>query len=105
MLKNLFKNNKNNEVRKLNENDMKGLTYCIDKQIRVRLSRINNKQILIELYNGRVHEFNKIKPYELNPKNSNSNYKYGVNRLVANCADSFYEGNYVTRNKRIEIER
>ena len=97
MLKNLFKNNKNNEVRKLNENDMKGLTYCIDNKIRVRLTKVNDRQTMIELFNGRIHELNKINPQDVNNKQQSE--------LIMKCYDSFAKGNYVTRNKRIEIER
>lgn len=91
MLKNLLKS------RKLNENDMKGLTYCIDKQIRVRLTKVNDRQTMIELFNGRIHELNKINPQDVNNKQQAE--------LIMKCYDSFAKGNYVTRNKRIEIER
>ena len=91
MLKNLLK------ARKLNENDMKGLTYCIDKQIRVRLTKVNDRQTMIELFNGRIHELNKINPQDVNNKQQAE--------LIMKCYDSFAKGNYVTRNKRIEIER
>ena len=97
MLKNLFKNNKNNEVRKLNENDIKGLTYCIDNKIRVKLTKVNDRQTMIELFNGRVCNFNKINPQDINNKQQA--------QLVMDCVNSFQKGNYVKRNKRIEIER
>ena len=89
MLKNLLKS------RKLNENDMKGLTYCIDNDIRIKLSRSNGIMIT-ELYKGRVCEFNKINPSEVGIKSA---------QLVADCRNSFANGYYVKRNKRIEIER
>ena len=91
MLKNLLK------TRKLNENDIKGLVYCIDKQIRVRLTKVNDKQTMIELFNGRIHELNKINPQDVNNKQQAE--------LIMKCYDSFAKGNYVSRNKRIEIER
>ena len=91
MLKNLLK------ARKLNENDIKGLVYCIDKQIRVRLTKVNDKQTMIELFNGRIHELNKINPQDVNNKQQAE--------LIMKCYDSFAKGNYVSRNKRIEIER
>ena len=91
MLKNLLKS------RKLNENDMKGLVYCIDNKIRVRLTKVNNKQTMVELFNGRVCDFNKINPQDVNNKQQAE--------LIMKCYDSFSKGNYVTRNKRIEIER
>ena len=90
MLKNLLKS------RKLNENDMKGLVYCVDNEIRVKLSRSLNGQTMIELFNGRVCNFNKINPNEVNRKSA---------QLVMDCVNSFQKGNYVKRNKRIEIER
>ena len=83
--------------RKLNENDMKGLVYCIDNKIRVKLTKVNNKQTMIELFNGRVCDFNKINPQDVNNKQQAE--------LIMKCYDSFSKGNYVTRNKRIEIER
>ena len=83
--------------RKLNENDMKGLVYCIDNKIRVRLTKVNNKQTMVELFNGRVCDFNKINPQDVNNKQQAE--------LIMKCYDSFSKGNYVTRNKRIEIER
>ena len=91
MLKNLLK------ARKLNENDIKGLVYCIDKQIRVRLTKVNDKQTMIELFNGRIHELNKINPQDVNNKQQAE--------LIMKCYDSFAKGNYVSKNKRIEIER
>lgn len=91
MLKNLLKS------RKLNENDMKGLVYCIDKQIRVRLTKVNDKQTMIELFDGRVHELNKINPQDVNNRQQAE--------LIMKCYDSFAKGNYVARNKRIDIER
>lgn len=91
MLKNLLK------ARKLNENDMKGLVYCIDNKIRVRLTKVNDRQTMIELFNGRIHELNKINPQDVNNKQQAE--------LIMKCYDSFAKGNYVTRNKRIEIER
>ena len=91
MLKNLLK------ARKLNENDMKGLVYCIDNKIRVKLTKVNNKQTMVELFNGRVCDFNKINPQDVNNKQQAE--------LIMKCYDSFSKVNYVTRNKRIEIER
>ena len=91
MLKNLLK------ARKLNESDKNGLVYCIDNQIRVRLTKVNNKQTMVELFNGRVCDFNKINPQDVNNKQQAE--------LIMKCYDSFSKGNYVTRNKRIEIER
>lgn len=91
MLKNLLK------ARKLNENDIKGLVYCIDNKIRVKLTKVNNKQTMIELFNGRVCDFNKINPQDVNNKQQAE--------LIMKCYDSFAKGNYVSRNKRIEIER
>ena len=83
--------------RKLNESDKNGLVYCIDNQIRVRLTKVNNKQTMVELFNGRVCDFNKINPQDVNNKQQAE--------LIMKCYDSFAKGNYVTRNKRIEIER
>lgn len=83
--------------RKLNEQDMKGLVYCIDNRIRVKLTKVNDRQTMIELYNGRVHELNKINPQDVNNKQQAE--------LIMKCYDSFAKGNYVARNKRIEIER
>lgn len=91
MLKNLLKS------RKLNENDIKGLVYCIDNKIRVKLTKVNDRQTMIELFNGRVHELNKINPQDVNNKQQAE--------LIMKCYDSFAKGNYVSRNKRIEIER
>ena len=89
MLKNLLKS------RKLNEQDMKGLVYCVDNDIRIKLSRSNGRMIT-ELYRGRVHELNKINPSEVGLKSA---------QLVADCRNSFANGYYVKRNERIEIER
>ena len=83
--------------RKLNESDKNGLVYCIDNQIRVRLTKVNNKQTMVELFNGRVCDFNKINPQDVNNKQQAE--------LIMKCYDSFAKGNYVTRNKRIEIVR
>ena len=83
--------------RKLNESDKNGLVYCIDNQIRVRLTKVNNKQTMVELFNGRVCDFNKI-----NPQDVGNNQQA---ELIMKCYDSFAKGNYATRNKRIEIER
>ena len=83
--------------RKLNESDKNGLVYCIDNQIRVRLTKVNNKQTMVELFNGRVCDFNKINPQDVNNKQQAE--------LIMKCYDSFAKGNYATRNKRIEIER
>ena len=83
--------------RKLNESDKNGLVYCIDNQIRVRLTKVNNKQTMVELFNGRVCDFNKIIPQDVTNKQQAE--------LIMKCYDSFAKGNYATRNKRIEIER
>ena len=83
--------------RKLNEQDMKGLVYCIDNRIRVKLDRHENGKTIVSLYNGRVHELNKINPQDVNNKQQAE--------LIMKCYDSFAKGNYVARNKRIEIER
>lgn len=83
--------------RKLNEQDMKGLVYCIDNRIRVKLTKVNDRQTMIELFNGRVCDFNKINPQDVNNKQQAE--------LIMKCYNSFAKGNYVTRNKRIEIER
>ena len=91
MLKNLLK------ARKLNESDKNGLVYCIDNKIRVKLTKVNNKQTMVELFNGRVCNFNKINPQDVNNKQQAE--------LIMKCYDSFAKGNYVARNKRIEIER
>lgn len=91
MLKNLLK------ARKLNESDKNGLTYCIDNKIRIKLTKVNDRQTMIELFNGRVCDFNKINPQDINNKQQAE--------LIMKCYDSFAKGNYVTRNKRIEIER
>ena len=91
MSKNLFK------TRKLNENDMKGLVYCIDNKIRIKLTKVNDRQTMIELFNGRVCDFNKINPQDVNNKQQAE--------LIMKCYDSFAKGNYVSRNKRVEIER
>ena len=80
--------------RKLNEQDMKGLVYCIDNQIRVKLERNESGQTIVSLYDGRVHELNKIMPSKL------KGTKYA--QLVLECKESFDKGNYVRRNKRIE---
>ena len=81
----------------VNESDKNGLVYCIDNQIRVRLTKVNNKQTMVELFNGRVCDFNKINPQDVNNKKQAE--------LIMKCYDSFSKGNYVTRNKRIDIER
>ena len=91
MLKNLLK------ARKLNESDKNGLTYCIDNKIRIKLTKVNDRQTMIELFNGRVCDFNKINPQDVNNKQQAE--------LIMKCYDSFAKGNYVSRNKRIEIER
>lgn len=91
MLKNLLK------TRKLNESDKNGLVYCIDNKIRVKLTKVNNKQTMVELFNGKVCDFNKINPQDVNNKQQAE--------LIMKCYDSFSKGNYVTRNKRIKIER
>ena len=82
---------------KLNEQNMKGLVYCIDNRIRVKLERNESGQTIVSLYNGRVHELNKINPQDVNNKQQAE--------LIMKCYDSFAKGNYVVRNKRIEIER
>lgn len=83
--------------RKLNEQDMKGLVYCIDNKIRVKLTKVNDRQTMIKLFNGRVCDFNKINPQDVNNKQQAE--------LIMKCYDSFAKSNYVSRNKRIEIER
>ena len=82
---------------KLNEQDMKGLVYCIDNRIRAKLTKVNDRQTMNELFNGRVCDFNKINPQDVNNKQQAE--------LIMKCYDSFSKGNYVSRNKRIVIER
>ena len=83
--------------RKLNEQDMKGLVYCIDNQIRVKLERNESGQTIVSLYDGRVHELNKINPQDVNNKQQAE--------LILRRYDSSAKGKAVSRNKRIEIER
>ena len=82
--------------RKLNEQDMKGLVFCIDNRIRVKLDRHENGKTIVSLYDGRLHDLNKIMPIKL------KGTEYA--QLVLDCKLSFDKGNYVKRNKRIQIE-